>query len=54
MRTFAKRIFPNVLRAKLVWRPAKMFGESGDTADVCGYCGRCIVADLEIFQHPLS
>ena len=47
-------VLTDVLRAKLVWRLPEMFGESGDAAQVGGDGVGCVVANLEILQHPLS
>jgi hypothetical protein len=39
---------------ELIGRPVEMFGEFGDPADI-GFDGpRRVIADAEVFQHPLS
>src|ERR1035441_8228124 len=47
-------IFADLLRAEQFGRFAKVFGKLGDVANVGGYSGGCIVANLEIFQHSHS
>src|ERR1022692_4564676 len=40
--------------AQIFGRLVKVFGELGDRADVAFHGRRRVVADLEVFQHPLS
>jgi hypothetical protein len=47
-------IFSDLLRAEEFRRLVKVLGELGRIANIGGDGGGCVVANLEILQHPLS
>jgi hypothetical protein len=47
-------IFSDLLRAEEFGRLVKVLGELGHPANISGDGGGCVVANLEILQHPLS
>ena len=46
--------FPDLVWTEQIRRFAKMLGKLGDASNIGGDGVGCVIADLEILQHPLS